>query len=361
MKVAIVHDWLTGMRGGENCLEVFCELFPDATIFTLIHKKGSVSEKIEKMDIRTSYLQRIPGIFSSYRNFLPLFPSAIESFDLKGYDLILSSSHCVAKGVRKARGALHICYCYTPMRYAWLFFDDYFGKNSGLKRLFISFIIKKLRKWDLRTNENVDFFIAISDNVKDRIRKYYGRESEVIFCPVEGERLSISRKKGDFYLVVSAFVPYKRIDLAIKAFNRLGKRLLIIGSGSEEKSLRKIAGKSIEFLGWMGREKLKFYQECRALIFPGEEDFGIVPLEAQACGRPVIAYGKGGALETITGDTGVFFFEQTEEALARAVVEFESRENTFEADKIRKHALRFDRSLFKEKIRDFIDSKLKDV
>ncbi len=358
MRVAIVHDWLTGMRGGENCLEVFCELFPDATLFTLVHKKHSVSRKIESMKIKTSFLQRLPLAIKHYKHYLPLFPKAIESFDLSGFDLILSSSHCVAKGVRKPAAAKHICYCYTPMRYAWLFFDDYFANMGLLRKIFVSGVISRLKSWDIKSNEGVDFFIAISDNVRDRIRRFYNRESEVIPCPVDISKFSIGRDKGDYYLVVSAFVPYKRIDLAVEAFNKLGKRLLIIGSGPCEKELRKKADKNIEFLGWMGDEKLKYYQGCRALIFPGEEDFGIVPLEAQACGRPVIAFGKGGALETVTQKTGVFFYQQTAEALAQAIGAFEEKESAFDSKEIRVNAQRFDRALFKSGIREFIESKL---
>jgi glycosyltransferase involved in cell wall biosynthesis len=359
MKVALIHDWLTGMRGGEKCLEIFCELFPDATIFTLLHNKGSVSKNIEKMKIKTSFIQHLPKASSKYRNYLPLFPSAIEDFNLKGFDFVLSSSHCVAKGVRVPKGALHICYCYTPIRYAWLFFDEYFGKSNILKKKIISLGLKRLKIWDLKTNETVDFFIAISDNVKDRIKRFYNRDAEVIYPPVEIERFNISGKDEGFYLIVSALVPYKRIDIAIKAFNILGEKLIIIGSGNSESELRKIAKENIEFLGWIDDIKLvDYYKNCRALIFPGEEDFGITPVEAQACGKPVIAFGKGGLLETVTPETGVFFYKQTPEALIDAVKYFETVKDNFNKDTLRKNALRFDKKIFKDKIKNFVNEKL---
>lgn len=359
MKVAIVHDWLTGMRGGEKCLEVFCELFPDATIFTLLHNKGSVSKTIESHKIRTSFIQHLPNAKTKYRNYLPLFPRAIEQFDLKNFDFILSSSHCVAKGIRIPQGAVHICFCHTPMRYAWLLFDDYFGSEAGAKKAFISLVIKRLRKWDLKTNEFVDFFIATSDNVKNRIKDFYHRDSDIINPPVDTTFFTPVGKKEDFYLVVSALVPYKRVDLAVQAFNGLDRKLVIIGTGNIADSLRKQAKANIEFLGWVADEKIReYYQRCRALIFPGEEDFGIVPLEAQACGTPVIAYAKGGALETITSDTGVFFYEQTFPALRETVKKFEAQEPSFKNDIIRKNALRFDRETFKEKVRAYINQKI---
>jgi glycosyltransferase involved in cell wall biosynthesis len=360
MKVAIVHDWLTGMRGGEKCLEVFCELFPDATLFTLLHKKGSVSGIIENMRIKTSFIQYLPGVEKHYRNYLPLFPSAIESFDLRGFDLVLSSSHCVAKGARIPKNALHICYCYTPMRYAWMFFEEYFGNYGYLKKKLVTSILKGLRKWDLKTNENVDFFIGISDNIKNRIKQFYGREACVIYPPVDVTDLDVSDKDDNFYLVVSALVPYKRVDIAVEAFNRLGKKLKIVGSGNSVNELKKTAKDNIEFLGWVDDFGLRdYYQKCSALIFPGEEDFGIVPVEAQACGKPVIAFAKGGALETITPETGVFFKEQTVDSLVEAVQLFEKTKQRFTKEAARNNALRFSREIFKQKIKEFIAENIK--
>jgi glycosyltransferase involved in cell wall biosynthesis len=369
MKVAIVHDWLTGMRGGEKCLEIFCELFPEATIFTLLHNKGSVSEAIEKMKIKPSFIQHLPNVAAKYRHYLPLFPRAIESFDLRGFDLVLSSSHCAAKGARIPQGAVHICYCYTPMRYAWVFFDEYFNNANPLKRNFISMAINSLKKWDLKTNESVDFFVAISDNVKNRIKRFYGRDADVIYPPVDAGRFKVSDRKGDFYLTLSALVPYKRIDIAIEAFNASGKRLLIVGSGDSEKELKKKARPNIEFSGWADNGRVEeLYSNCQALIFPGEEDFGIVPVEAQACGKPVIAYKKGGALETVIpingkqpaggSATGVFFDHQTPEALLEAVDYFESVKDRFDPQRLRENAMRFDREIFKKNIREYINNKL---
>jgi glycosyltransferase involved in cell wall biosynthesis len=347
------------MRGGEKCLEVFCELFPQAEIFTLFHQQGSVSNVIERMPIRTSFLQYLPGLNKHYRNYLPLFPRAVESFDLQGFDLVLSSSHCVAKGARPPQGAIHISYCYTPMRYAWLFFEEYFGQEPRIKKYLIRRFIRRLKGWDLKSNETIDFFVAISDNVKNRIRRFYGREAEVIYPPVDTERFRILQPKRDFYLVVSALVPYKRIELAIAAFNRLGRRLLIIGTGNCLEQLKRLARSNIEFLGWVSEAGLAdYYAGCRALIFPGEEDFGITPLEAQACGRPVVAYAKGGALETVTENTGVFFYEQSPQALLEAVRVFETKEAGFQPQAIRKNALRFGRHIFKERIAGFIREKL---
>lgn len=368
MKVAIVHDWLTGMRGGEKCLEVFCELFPDATIFTLLHNKGSVSEAIERMKIETSFLQQLPNTATRYRSYLPLFPRAIEGFKLSGFDLVLSSSHCVAKGIRPPKGATHICYCYTPMRYGWVFFDEYFGGMKPLKKKLISFFIERLKRWDLKTNENVDFFIAISDNVKNRIKRFYGRDADVIYPPVDTANFKVSSSDEGFYLIVSALVPYKRIDIAIEAFNRLGKRLVIIGTGNSDFELRKLAGPTIEFLGWVDDDKVAdYYSKCSALLFPGEEDFGIVPLEVQACGKPVVAYGQGGALETIVpaekdpaandgNATGVFFYKQTPDALIAAVERLEEIRDRFNPQALRRNALRFDKEVFRNKIKGYIES-----
>lgn len=370
IRIAITHDWLTGMRGGEKCLEVFCELFPKATVFTLIHKKGSVSPVIEAMDIRTSYLQHVPGITKNYRNFLPFFPAAIESFDLSGYDLVLSSSHCVAKGVKVPKGALHICYCYTPMRYAWNMFDQYFGREGSLKKYIISRVLEAVKKWDLASNKRVDNFVAISHNVKNRVKFFYERDSDVIYPPVDVAGHEACKKDEGFYLVVSALVPYKKVDLAVRAFNESGKPLVVIGEGSDTAQLRKEASKNVTFLGWTGAEGLKdHYSRCRALIFPGEEDFGIVPLEAQAHGKPVIAFARGGALETVvpldgsqvtshqSQATGVFFYEQTEKALNEAIGIFEANKDKFDPAAIRQNALKFDRDRFKREIAEYVEAK----
>ncbi len=374
MKIALIHDWLTGMRGGEKCLEVFCELFPDATLFSLLHLKGTMSPAIEKMDIRTSFIQKLPFIKQKYRHYLPLFPTAIEEFDLKGYDLILSSSHCVAKGVLTHPGTMHFCYCHTPMRYVWSMYHDYFGQGrvKGLQKMIIAFSSNYLRMWDVISANRVDYFIANSNHVRKRIEKYYHREAVVIHPPVDTARTWLSEKNDDYYLVVTALVPYKRIDIAVKAFNQLNKRLVIVGQGSEEKYLKKIAGKNIEFVGWaVGTELQNYYANCKALIFPGEEDFGIVPVEAQAFGKPVIALGIGGALETVRGiwptrdgsyinqndgqTTGIFFPQATPESLIKAVEFFE--QINFSGEIIRRNALQFDKELFRQRIKSFIEEK----
>lgn len=367
MKIAIIHDWIMAMRGGEKCLEVFCELFPEATLFTLVHNEGVASEMIQNMDIKTSFIQNLPRVTSLYRNYLPLFPKAIESFDLSGYDFILSSSHCVAKGVKVSKGAMHICYCYTPMRYIWFFFEEYFGNENIIKKKLISNVAEHLKKWDLETNKNVDYFIAISESVKNRIKTIYKRNADIIYPPVDVDSFSVSRKDDEFYIIVSALVPYKRIDLAVEAFNKTGKRLVVIGAGNVEKELRKRSKPNIEFMGHVDSTELKqFYSNCSAVIFPGEEDFGIVPVEAQACGKPVIAYGKGGVLETVIplnttnhNSTGIFFYQQTPQALIEAIEFFEKNKVKFVPEKIRQNSLRFSRDIFKKNIKAYIEEKLR--
>ena len=307
MKVALVHDWLTGMRGGERCLEVFCELFPDADLFTLLHIPGKVSPRIESMRIHTSFLQNLPGIEKYYRYYLPLMPWAIDSFNLSGYDLILSSSHCVAKGVRITGRSTHICYCFTPMRYIWDQFGAYFsGRGRWVQSILMRLLRPFLKNWHVRSNIGVHQFIAISRYIQKKIEKDYQRESTVITPPVNTRYFSpINEPREDFFLMVGALSPYKRVDLAVEAFNKLGYPLTILGDGPELPYLRTIARSNIEFLGWSPDEQIRsHYARCRALVFPGEEDFGIVPLEAQAMGCPVIAFGKGGALETVIPESG---------------------------------------------------------
>lgn len=370
MKIALVHDWLTGMRGGERCLEALCELFPHADLYTLVHIPGAVSQTIERRRIVPSFIQHLPKAHQYYRYYLPLFPLAIERFDLSSYDLIISSSHCVAKGAKRLPGALHISYTYTPMRYAWDLYEEYFGDwASPLKSIALPALMGYLRRWDRGTCRRVDHFVAISRHVADRIRRHYGREACVIYPPVDIDRFDASRKEEGYYLIVSALVPYKRVNLAIEAFNRLHLPLKVVGSGPEEARLRKQAGPTIEFLGWRSDEALvSLYGRCRALVFPGEEDFGIVPVEAQASGKPVIAYGKGGVLETVIPinpsssnssfqdrATGIFFFEQVPDALIDAVRLFEKEAGSFEPGRLREHARQFDRGIFKDKIRAFVD------
>lgn len=364
-KVALVHDWLTGMRGGERCLEVFAELFPDAPIFTLVHRPGSCSETIEKRVIRTSFLQDIPFAPEHYRKFLPLFPRAVESFDLSGFDLILSSSHCAAKGVRRTARQRHVTYCYSPMRYMWDLYDDYFGRGRAglLTRIGARAFRPYLRRWDRRSSARVDRFVAISRFVAERIERIYGQPSDVIYPPVETGRFRIGQPE-DFFLTVSAFAPYKRVDLAIEAFRRMGRRLVVIGGGQDEERLKKMAGPNIEFLGRQPDAVIAdYYARARAFIFPGIEDFGITPLESQAAGRPVIAFRLGGAAETVVPltraardvrPTGLFFDEQTPESLINAVKRFEANEDVFDPLAARENALRFDTGVFRRTIGEYL-------
>jgi len=367
MKVAIIHDWLTGMRGGERCLEVLCELFPQAHLFTLLHVPGSVSPLIEKMVIKTSFIQNLPFSKKGYRKYLPLFPMAIERFNLKGYNLIISCSHCVAKGVIPPPDALHISYLLTPMRYAWDMYEEYFGEK---KSRMIPFFIHYLRIWDVTSSQRVDHYLCISKHVENRIQKYYRRRAEILHPPVDTNRFKLSNKRENFFLIVSSLVPYKRINLAIEAFNRLGYPLKIIGSGPGEGKLRTMAGPNVELLGWQPEEVVAdSYSKCRALILPGEEDFGVTPLEAMASGKPVIAYGRGGVLESVipydqegeekgVNPTGLFFNEQNVDSLIHSMERFTKIENDFDPEAIRRHVLAWDREIFKEKIKETIFRKI---
>jgi glycosyltransferase involved in cell wall biosynthesis len=350
------------MRGGERCLEVFCELFPDAPLFTLLHVPGSVSATIERRRIVTSFVQRLPGAARRYRQYLPLFPAAVSRFDLRGFDLVISLSHCAVKAVRRPPGAVHVCYCFTPMRYVWDMYGDYFGRNAGLlTRLVMPPVAAALRRWDRRT-EQIDRVVAISHHIADRVRRAWGREADVLHPPVEVARFRPSSGPHDYYLVVSALVPYKRVDLAVAAAQRVGRRLRVVGTGPEERRLRALAGPGVEFLGWRpDAEVAELYAGCRALLFPGVEDYGIVPLEAAAAGRPTIALGRGGACETMVGldgpgtaPTAVFFGEQTVDALVDAMRRFEAAADRFRPDALRGHAERFDRPRFAARLREYL-------
>ncbi len=351
MKVAIVHDWLTGMRGGERVLEVFCRLFPEAVIFTLFHFPGKISETIESHPIVTSRLQYLPFKKRHYRMYLPLFPSAIESFDLEGFDLVISTSHAVAKGVIPGRNSLSVCYCHTPMRYIWDHYKTYFEDEhmSRIVRTVAPWIRDYLRWWDQRSSDRVNHFIANSRFVAERIQRIYNRKADVIHPPVDTAFYTPSfRPPEDYYLAVSAQAPYKRLDLAIDAFNRMGKKLILIGWGTQRSQLQLLAGDTIEFKGYLTDEEVReYYRNCRALIFPGVEDFGLTPLEAQACGRPVIAYSRGGVLESvIQGISGLFFHEQSADALVEAVAMFETM--SFSTDVLRNRAVEFDAAVMRK-------------
>ncbi len=365
MKIAVVHDWLNSMRGGELLLEEILNIFPTAHIYSLFYYPENISEKINLFPIHTSFFQNFPKfVKKQYRYFLLTFPSIIKSFDLKSYDFIFSVSHCVAKGIKKYKHQKHICYCNSPMRYLYDQFDVYFKKSSGGLKFsgqILNLFKRSLKKWDYDTsqNENVDLFIANSNNIAKKINKYWQRDSDVIYPFVNNDFYTpnenyVRDKNSDYFLVVSALVPYKRIDIAIRAFNIIDKKLIIVGEGSEYKNLSKIAKDNIKFLGRVCDEELKeLYKNCTALVFPGEEDFGIVPLEAMSCGRPVIAYRKGGALETIIeNETGVFFKEPTEESLINCVKDF--KEENFDPGICRKQAENFSREIFRKRIKRFM-------
>src|SRR3989338_830319 len=359
LKVALVHDWLIQMRGGEKVLESLAELFPEAVIYTLFYNREKLSPALRRMKIRSSFLQRIPGIQNIYRWLLPILPAVAESLHVEEADLVISSSHCVAKGVKIPNWAIHICYCHTPMRYLWGYEKEYFGSMAAPLRFLARLFLKSLKKWDLRSNQRVHFFIANSANVQNRIQNFYGRDSFVIYPPLDTRNYKCPDRKPEgeeYYLVVSAFVPYKRVDLALSAFNSLDRRLLIAGGGPTARLYKKLrkSGK-ISFLGGLPDPELqKLYAGAKALIFPTEEDFGIVPLEAQACGTPVIAFAKGGALESVK--TGVFFHEQTPEALRQAVLEFEQK--SFSRDKIASLMTPFSKECFKKHLSAFIAASL---
>ena len=348
-RVAVIHDWLTGMRGGEAVLEAILDVLPDAELFTLFHHRGSVSKKIEAHEIRTSSLQKIASRVGDYRRLLPLFPRAAREWDLSSFDTIVSSSHCVAKGVN-ARGKPHLCYSHTPMRYIWDSFDDYFPKSRPLQRAAMMTIAPWLRRWDVSTASEVTKFVANSRFVRDRIRRYYDREAEVIHPFVAPEFLAapLSETRGDYHLIVSALVPYKRIELAVDAAVRAGKSLVVIGGGPLLETFRARTSPNVTFRGHVPRaELIDSLARARSLILPGIEDFGITPLEAMALGTPVVAFGAGGVLDSVVQNvTGIFFEEPSVDSLAQALREVEGR--AWDRQAIRQHAAQFSRSRFEQ-------------
>ncbi len=328
LRVALVHDWLTGLRGGEKCLEVLCEIFPDARLHTLIHRPGSVGSTIGSMDIRTSPLQRMPRVQRHYRALLPLMPLAARFWDVGKVDLVVSLSHCVAKAVRVPPGVPHVCYCFTPMRYAWDGRQAYLESwhDRPVRRALAGWMLNQLRDWDRASASGVTHFVAISETIRERIQRCYGRESQVVMPPVDAAFYTPSDvPREDFYLCVSALVPYKRIDQAVQACSAMGRRLFVIGEGPDRSRLERLAGPTVSFLGWQPDEIIRdHYRRCRALLFPGVEDFGIVPVEALACGAPVLALGQGGAAETVTNQVGRLYQEPSSEGLRAAVEGWES-------------------------------------
>lgn len=359
MKIAIVHDWLTNMGGAEQVVINFKEVYKNAPIYTTFYNPNKLDDKLKNIDVKTSHLQK-KKMVEDHKKYFPLMPMAFEKFDLNQYDVILSSSSSCAKGVLTKPGSIHICYCHTPMRYAWEKREEYTEGMGKLKKKLVEILCHYMRIWDVASSNRVDYFIANSTEVQKRIKKHYKRDSIVINPPVRCNMFNISQTDGDYYLVLSRLVAYKRFDLAVQACSQLGKKLVVIGEGPEKEKLEKIANENVTFLGRQPDDVVKKYMsECKALLFPGEEDFGIVPVEAQSCGRPVIAYGKAGVLDSvIDGKTGVFFKEQTVESLKEAINKFETMK--FNKEEIRKHALEFDENVFQEKIRKFVKEKVEE-
>lgn len=361
MRVALTHDWLVSFGGAERVLEALHELYPDAPVYTTVYDKNVMPLSMSSIDARTSFIQRLPLSKKLYRYYLPLMPAAFRSFDLKEYDLVISSSHACAKGVKKRKDALHICYCHTPMRYIWDMQDDYLNieKNPFIK-MAAPLLFKRLRRWDVASSQKVDYFIANSRFVQKRIKKYYGRDSEVIYPPVDTARFDVASTDDGYYLVISRLVPQKRTDIIIEAFNTLKKPLKVAGTGRELVSLRKTAGQNIEFHGFSSDEELvKLMAGCKALVFASKEDFGIVPVEAQAAGKPVIVYGEGGASESvIDGRTGLIFKRQSSQDIIEAVEKMEGM--SFDGEFIKSHAKQFDRKIFMERTAQYIDRRIKE-
>jgi len=357
-KVAIIHDWLNGMRGGEKVLEEILDLFPEADIYTLFLEKEKISEKIREHTIIPSSLNKFPFIRKHYKHFLPFFPSTIEHFNLTAYDLIISISHCAAKGIIPGPDTLHISYVNSPMRYIWDQYYSYFGKTKGIKKWFIQRQTAKLRVWDAASSARVDYFIANSEFIKKRIRKYYRRKAAVIHPPVDTDFYRPTpNPKRDYFLTVCALVPYKGTDLLVDAFNRSGDKLIIVGKGPEEKNLKRMAAKNIIFKSNLPAIELReLYQHATAFVYAGIEDFGICFVEANACGTPVVAYKRGGVLDIVDENSGIFFEEQTPEHIAAALNKIKKKD--FQTSIIRKNSLKFSRESFKKKIDDYINSKI---
>jgi len=358
LKVALVHDWLNQIGGAENVLETLVELFPKAPIYTSMYGPDLMPPAYRSWDIRTSFMQRLPGVTSHHQMYLPLYPLAFRSFDLRGYDLVLSNKSGFCHGVRTPPDTPHICYCLTPTRFLWMY--ESYREREGIGPLadaVLRPLLALLRRWDYAAAQRVDHFIAISSAVQERIRRFYDRESVIIHPPVDTERYTPSGEPlEDYFLVVGRLIPYKRIDLAVRAFTQLGLPLVVVGEGRDRAELEAMAGPNVIFRGRLphGKELLTLYRRCRAFIFPGLEDFGIAPVEAQATGRPVIAYAGGGALDTVQeGVTGTFFHEQTPEALAAAVRAFDPAD--YDPAACRANAERFSVREFKRKLLAFIE------
>ncbi len=354
-KIALVHDYFIQMGGAEKVAEELQTLFPDAPMFSTVDQRNGSATALQKKRAKTSWMQNLPINKKNHRHFFLLYPFAVESLDLSEYDLIISSTSGYAKGVRKKKGALHICYCHTPMRWVWRY-QAYAEREEfgGLKKAVLPLLLKGLKHWDLRAAKQPDYYIANSQVVADRIKECYGREATVIPPPIDVERFTPDEPDEDFYLILSRLAPYKRLDLAIEACQKLDRPLVVIGDGVARRQLEKIAGKNTRFLGRQPDDVVNRYaSRCRALIFPGEEDFGMTPLEINASGRPVIAFRGGGATETvIENETGVFFDEQTADSVVEAIEHFETI--SWDRQKLRRHAEKFDRKVFDTRILQFL-------
>lgn len=360
MKVAIIHYWLVGMRGGEKVIEALCEMYPQADIFTHVYVPEMVSDRIRQHHIIPTFINSLPRAAKMYKNYLPLMPLALEQLDLRGYDLVISSESGPSKGVIPPPEALHVCYCHTPMRYIWNMYHDYRNSAGRVARLMMPPLSHYLRMWDVTSAARVDSFVANSVTVARRIRRYYGVDAVVIHPPVDTDAFSIAvaSELADYYLMAGELVSYKRPDLAVRAFNEMKLKLIVIGGGEMFDEVRRLAGPTVTVLGPQPFNVLKeHYSKCRALIFPGEEDFGMVPVEAMASGRPVVAFGRGGATETVSkGVTGVFFSEQTVEAISSAVRSL--GDIVIDAEKIAAHARKFGKDQFLQKMHSHINGLL---
>ncbi len=366
MKTAIVHEWLVNYAGSERVVESFTNIWPEADVFTLVDFLDDEQRKIilKGKKAKTSFLQHYPFAKENHRKYLPLFPKAIESFNLSEYDVIISSSHSVAKGFKKHKNQLHICYCHSPMRYAWDEAERYLNEanlNKGVKGKIAKSILNYLRKWDLNSANGVDYFIANSNYIAAKIKRIYNRNSDVIYPPVDVNKFSLSNSTENFYLTASRLVPYKQIDLIVKLFAELpDKKLVVIGSGPEKDKIKSLAAPNVQLLGYQNFQTLKEYMEkAKAFIFVAEEDFGIIVVEAMACGTPVIAGDYGGTAESvINGKTGILFEKQDLKSLKDALFKFESVANSFNKKEIRKHSLSFDRKIFEKNIKSCVDDKI---
>lgn len=365
MRTAIVHEWFVDYMGSEKCVESFNNIYPESDVYALIDfLDDSDRQKILKgKKAKTSFIQRLPKSRTSYRTYLPLFPLAIEQLDISKYDVIISSSHSVAKGVLTNSKQLHICYCHTPMRYAWDLYHQYIyesGLQKGMKGAVAKYFLHKIRMWDFISSQRVDHFIANSNYIAKRINKVYGRDADVIYPPVDVDKFQLNKQKDDYYLIVARFVPYKKVDVVVKAFSKMpDKKLIVIGSGPDEEKIKRLAAGNIDFKGYQGENELtKFMQNAKAFIYAAEEDFGITIVEAQAAGTPVIAYGLGGANETvIQGKTGILFPDQTADSIITAVNKFETDTDNFDPEFIHSHAQQFSRDVFEKRIKEYVTEK----